>query len=168
MLANPAKLWFINIDLYAAGGNGYRTKMSPWKGTVALSESQHDVVDPTHPCGALDDGVEDWLHVGGRAANDAEHLRCSGLMLKCLTQLRVTFLDLLEQPHVLDGDDRLVGKGFEKRDLLFVERLYLHPPNGNASNRLSFTEQRSSQHGSCFRASPTPPPDIRIVLFALR
>ena len=30
--------------------------------------------------------------------------------------------ELLEQPHVLDGDHRLVGEGFEQRDLLVGER----------------------------------------------
>ena len=39
--------------------------------SVALAESQHHVIDPTNPGGALDDGVEDRLHVRGRAADDA-------------------------------------------------------------------------------------------------
>jgi len=32
-------------------------------------------------------------------------------------KLPVLFLKLLEQPHILNGDDRLVGEGLEKRDL---------------------------------------------------
>ena len=56
--------------------------MSPRNHSCPLAESQHHVIDPTNPCGALDDGVEDRLHVGRRAADDAEHLGCCGLMLQ--------------------------------------------------------------------------------------
>src|SRR5262249_46726402 len=42
--------------------------------------------DPANACGALDDGIKNRLHVGRRAADDAEHLgRCS-LMLQRLPQ----------------------------------------------------------------------------------
>ena len=88
----------------------------------ALVESQHHVIDPTNPGGALDDGVEDRLHVRGRAADDAEHLGRCRLMLQRLAQFRVALLQFLEQPHVLDGDHRLVGEGFEQCDLLVCER----------------------------------------------
>ena len=87
----------------------------------ALVESQHHVIDPTNSRGALDDGVEDRLHVGGRAADDAEHLGGCRLMLQRLAQFRVALAEFLEQAHVFDGDDRLVGECFEKRDLFVGE-----------------------------------------------
>ena len=90
MLAYPAKLWLIDADLDAAAG--YGTKMSPRNHIVALVESQHHVINPTNPCGALDDGVEDRLHVRRRAADDAEHLGRCGLMLQRLSQVMVAFL----------------------------------------------------------------------------
>ena len=37
----------------------------------------------------------------------------------------VARLQLLEEPHVLDRDDRLVGEGLEQRDLLVGERPHL-------------------------------------------
>ena len=40
-------------------------------------------------------------------------------MLQRLTQFCIALLDLFEQPHVLDGDDRLVGEGFEQSDVFF-------------------------------------------------
>ena len=80
MLAHPAKLWFINTDLDAA--NGYGTKMGPRNHTRSLTESQHHVIDPTNPGGALDDSVEHRLHVRRRAADDAEHLGRCRLMLQ--------------------------------------------------------------------------------------
>ena len=96
--------------------------MSPRNHSVPLAESQHHVIDPTNPGGALDDGVEDRLHVRRRAADDAEHLGCCRLMLQSLAQFCVALLEFLEQPHVLDGDHGLVGEGFEKSDLLLGER----------------------------------------------
>ena len=72
----------INTDLDAA--NRYGTKMSPRNHDVPLAESQHHVINPTNPRGALDDGIEDRLHVRGRAADDAEHLGGCGLMLQGL------------------------------------------------------------------------------------
>ena len=95
MLAHPAKLWLINTDLDA--GDGYGTKMSPRNHIVPLAESQHHVIDPANPRGALDDGIEDRLHVRRRAADDAEHLGCRRLMLQRLAQFRVALAEFLEQ-----------------------------------------------------------------------
>ena len=88
--------------------------MSPRNHSVALAESQHHVIDPTNPGGALDDGVEDRLHVRGRAADDAEHLGRRRLMLQGLPQFRIALLKFLEQADVLDGDHRLIGEGFKQ------------------------------------------------------
>ena len=63
MLAHPVPPWLINTHLDAATGYGYGTKMSPRNHIVSVAESQHHVIDPTNPRGALDDGVEDRLHV---------------------------------------------------------------------------------------------------------
>ena len=42
-------------------------------------------------------------------------------MLQRLAQFRVALLDLLEQPHVLDGDDGLVREGLEQLNLFLRE-----------------------------------------------
>ena len=62
----------------------YRTKMGALNHRVALTKSQHHVINAANPCGAFDDGVEHRLHVRGRAADNAEHLGRCGLMLQCL------------------------------------------------------------------------------------
>ena len=103
--------------------------MSPRNHNVPLAESQHHVIDPTNPRGALDDGVKDRLHVRRRAADDAEHLGRCRLMLQGLAQFCIAFLQFFEQPDVLDGDDGLVGEGFEKSDLLIGERTNLRAAN---------------------------------------
>ena len=109
--------------------------MSPRNHSVPLAESQHHVINPTNPRRALDDGVEHRLHVRRRAADDAEHLGRCRLMLQGLAQFRVALLEFLEQPHVLDGDHRLIGEGFEQRDLLVGERTDLRAANKNRPNR---------------------------------
>ena len=112
MLAYPAELWLINTDLDAA--NGYGTKMSTRNHSVSLAESQHHIINPTNPRGALDDGVEDRLHVRRRAADDAEHLGRCRLMLQSLAQFCVALLQFFKQPHVLDRDHGLVSEGLRE------------------------------------------------------
>ena len=88
--------------------------MSPRNHSVPLAQPQHHIIDPTNPRRALDDGVEHRLHVRRRAADDAEHFGRRRLMLQRLAQFCVALLDFFEQPHVLDGDDGLVGEGFQQ------------------------------------------------------
>ena len=65
-----------------------------------------------------DDGVEHRLQLGGRPADDVEHVRRRGLILERFGQLGGPRLDLVEQAHVLDRDDGLVGEGGDELDLL--------------------------------------------------
>src|SRR4029077_19050264 len=95
MLAHPAKPGFIDTHFEAATGYWYGTKMSPRNNSVPLMESQHHVIDPANSGGALDDCIEDRLHVRGRAADDAEHLGRCRLMLQGLPQFGIALLDLL-------------------------------------------------------------------------
>src|SRR5262249_56843914 len=106
MFAHPAKLRLIKTDV-ASSDSGNRSKMSARHEDVRFGKSQQDIVDPTHPCGALHDRVEHRLHIRGRPADDAEHLGCCGLMLQSLAQFCIALLDLFEQADILDGDDRL-------------------------------------------------------------
>ena len=67
--------------------------MSPRNHIVPLVEPQHHVINATNPGGALDDGVEDRLHIRGRTADDAKHLSGRRLMLQGFAQFRVAFLE---------------------------------------------------------------------------
>src|SRR5215472_3081739 len=104
MLAHPTVVWLINRP---HGANGYRTKMSTRNHSVPLAEPQYHVINSTDFCRALDDGIQYRLHVRRRAADDAEHFGCCGLMLQRLAQFCVALLQFLEQPHILDGNDGL-------------------------------------------------------------
>ena len=120
--------------------------MSPRNHSVPFVESQQHVVDPANLRRALDDGIEDRLHVRRRAADDAEHLGRRRLMLQRLAQFGVALLQFFEQPHVLDGDDSLSGKGFEKCDLFVRERTHFRAANLNHANRITFAQQWRSEH----------------------
>ena len=60
----------------------------------------------------------------GRRRDDLQHLRGRGLLLQRLGQLARARLHLVEQPHVLDSDHRLVGEGLDQLDLLVGERTH--------------------------------------------
>jgi hypothetical protein len=49
------------------------------------------------------------------------------LLFECRSQVTVARLQLLEQPDILDRNDRLVGEGLEERDLSVRERSGLAP-----------------------------------------
>ena len=67
-------------------------------------------------------------------------------MLQSFAQLRVALLDFLEQPHVCDRDDCLIGEGLEQSDLFFRERPRLRSTNQNGAKGNTLTEQR---RGKC-------------------
>src|ERR1051325_9188787 len=142
MLAYPAKLGRVDTDLRAA--KRYRPKVSARNNGVFLTKPQHDIVNATYSCSTLHDGIEDRLHVRGRAADDAQHLGCCRLMLQRLAQLGIPLLQLFEQPHVFDRDDCLVGKRFYECDLVSRERFYLAPPHAKPTNRVSIFHEWNS------------------------
>ena len=57
-----------------------------------------------------------------------------------------SLIQFFEQPHVLDGDHGLIGKGFEQLDLLLGERADLGATDMNRSNGTSLAQQRRGKH----------------------
>src|SRR5262245_18588917 len=145
MLAHPVPPWLTNTD--RDPGNGYGTKMRPRKHHLTFAESQHLVIYIANPGGALDDAVEDWRYDCGRAADDAEHFGSCRLVFESLTQFGVTLLNLLKQPHVLDGDDRLIGKNLKKRNLLIGKRSHFRASYENRSDGKTLSQEWRSDHG---------------------
>src|SRR6516165_7048375 len=107
MLTHPAVFWCINRDLDST--TAYGTKMRPHDHSVPIAESQQHIINPTNSGRACDDGIQDWLHVRRRAADDTEHFGCRRLMLQCFAQLCIALLQFLEQSYVLNGYHRLVS-----------------------------------------------------------
>src|SRR5262245_25074553 len=67
-------------------------------------------------------GLEHWLQRGGRAANDAQHLRGRRLLLQGLAEVVRALAQLIQQASVLDGDNGLGGKVRYQLDMLACER----------------------------------------------
>ena len=92
---------------------------------VSFAQPHDAVAGLAEPRRIRQHGLEHRLQLAGRAGDDAEHLRGRGLLLQRLGQLARARLHLVEQPHVLDRDHRLVGEGGDQLDLLLAERLHL-------------------------------------------
>ena len=143
MLAHPAKLWLINTDLDAA--EWVWDQNEPAQPCVPLAESQHHVIDPTNPRGALDDGVEDRLHVRGRAADDAEHLGRCRLMLQRLAQFCVALASSLNSRTFSMAITAWSAKVSEQLDLFVREGTNLRTADIDHPDGNSLAQQRRRQ-----------------------
>src|SRR5262249_46610591 len=76
----------------------------------------------TKPRRVLKECCQYRLKVEGRSADDLEDLCGGSLLIECFSEVAVSGLQLLEQPHVLDRDDGLIPEGLQQRDLVVGER----------------------------------------------
>jgi hypothetical protein len=77
-----------------------------------MAQVEHiHLVCPAETRNRLHQRVEHGLEVNGRTADDLQHLRGRGLLVKRLGEVVGALTQLIEQPCVLDGDDGLVGEG---------------------------------------------------------
>ena len=77
-----------------------------------------------------------------------EDLAGGRLLFERLGQVTVACLQLLEQPDVLDGDDRLVGERRDQRDLLVRERRDFLAIHRDGADGLPLTQHGDGEHGS--------------------
>src|SRR5215475_4822355 len=92
--------------------------------------------------------IKNRLQVKGGAADELEHIGGGGLLLKRFGKIPCSRLHLFKQPNVLDCDHCLVGEGFNKLDLLLVERLWRTTHYQNYSNRRSFSQKWHPQRSA--------------------
>ena len=97
--------------------------------------------------GADGDRLEHRVDVRRGAADHPQDLGGGGLLLQGLGHLPVARLELLEQPRVLDGDRRLVGKGLQERDLPIGERPHLEPVGEEHTEQLAGAEHGDGEDG---------------------
>src|SRR5262245_66577842 len=81
-----------------------------------------------------------------------------------LRERLVPLLQLLEQPHVLDRDDGLVGEGLEKLHLSVAEGSHFSPADRNNPDRLARAEQGRTEYRSL---TPAPCDDAALRVFAI-
>ena len=98
---------------------------------------------------------EHRLQLAGRTRDDLQHLRGRGLLLQRLGKFARARLHLLEQPHILDRDHRLVGEGRNQLDLLVgkwsrrATRDHAMTPIGNPFSQQGHAKGRREMHRSC-------------------
>src|SRR5262249_7372253 len=82
---------------------------------AAVVLEPHDIglLGVAEPLRGLGDGVEHGLDIRGRTRDDVENFADGGLIFQRFSDLARARLHLIEQPHVLDRDHRLVGEGLD-------------------------------------------------------
>jgi len=93
------------------------------------------------PLAALENLLENRRRVGHRTADDLQHFGGGGLPLQRL-------LRLVQQPHVLDRDDRLISEGLEQVDLALRRGTRTRPGNHDGADRGAVLEQRGAEHAA--------------------
>ena len=86
-----------------------------------------------------------WISLG--ELNDTQHLGGRRLLLQRLGEIARARLHLVEQPHVLDRDHRLVGEGGHQLDLPGGERLHRRVCQGQDPDQHAVPHQGNAQHG---------------------
>src|SRR6516165_3734927 len=130
------------------GKSAERPEMRTEHNYVAVAEKDPRVQRFAQTGGIRDDRVQNRLKIARRFADDAQHLCGSGLLLKRLGERSRARLYLVEQPHVLDSDDGLVGEGLDQLDLLVGERLYGIARESDHPDRGSLAHQRYAEQGA--------------------
>src|SRR5262245_36405885 len=88
---------------------------------LAVEPKKGAVPRPAQGYGPLQDCLEYRLNICRRSTDHPQDLTRRSLLLQRLGEVLVAGLELLEQAHVLDGDDGLLGEGLEQRNLFVGE-----------------------------------------------
>src|SRR5262249_7122955 len=97
--------------------------------------------------GTLNDRIKHRLGICRRPGDDVKHLARRSLMFESFGQLARARLYLVEQPHVLDRNYRLVGEGLDQRDLFVGEGLHLQAIGQDHAEQIIPLEHRDRENG---------------------
>jgi hypothetical protein len=107
---------------------------------------------------ASDDRIEHRLRVCLGLSDRAQDLTRRSLLVERRRQLAIAGLQLIEQPHVLDGDHGLMGERLEQSDLPVGEEPDVgvaerdHADRDTFSNK-GYAEERSEAQAPCLLAA---------------
>src|SRR5437867_6345557 len=108
---------------------------------LAIEPPNESLRGGAEPCRVLNQRLQDRVKIEGRTANHLEDFARRRLLVQRLREVRVPRLQLLEQPHVLDSDDRLVGEGLQELRLPTGERTYLAASNRDRPDNRGLADQ---------------------------
>ncbi len=119
----------------------------PPREAIAVNPTDHRHRRVAEPRSVLRDHIQHRLNIRRRAGNHAQDFTRRRLLLQ-------RFLEFLEQPHILNGDNGLVSEGFEQLDLRLGERTHLRA----AKRQLHRTRSPCSRSGvpSIVRCASVP------------
>jgi len=130
-------------DAVATGDNGSLAQGRPMLGVqrrvrhkavdLALAYRDRCDVGPAKPGGGFGHCVQHRLHIGGRAADDVEHVAGRGLVFERFFEVARAGPQFTEQPRVLHRDDRLRRERFQKSNFTVGERPHLPPVGGDVA-----------------------------------
>ena len=101
----------VAIDGLSLPDNRNRPMLRLEQEVVAVSQRDKGIIRPAKLAGAFDNRRENRLDVGRRRGDHVEDLAAAGLVAQRLREIARLSLNFVEQAHVLDSDDRLVGEG---------------------------------------------------------
>src|SRR5262249_49523829 len=97
-------------------------------------------------------GPQDRLEIERRTHGASDFAKGRELLDRA-SEIAGPSFQLFEQPHVLDGDHRLVSEGLEKGNLALCERPELAASHAYHTERRALSQQGHTQLGSMFAAS---------------
>src|SRR5262245_39015379 len=86
--------------------------------------------------------------IARRRADDLEHVGSGGLVLQRLAQIVRSLTQFFEKARILNGDDSLIRKCLDERDLLVAEYLRLKVSDANSADDPVVSHHRSEDGGT--------------------
>src|SRR5688572_5444257 len=127
------------------GSSAFRHRHRPVRShvlkDVTIGAINQNISSIAQPCSSRRDRIEHRLNVRWRTGNYTENFTRGSLLLQRLLQL-------LEQAHVFDGDDSLIGKGLQKLDLRRGERTHVNATRVQQANEITFLVQGNGQESA--------------------
>src|SRR5262249_33402124 len=119
-----------------------------WIGRTIFDPVQQSKFGIAAPSCACQNGLEDWLQLAGRTGDHLQHLGGRGLLLQRFAQIVGALTQLVEEAGILDGDDRLIGKGSHQLDLFRSKWLRHGFRYEDHPYDMSFAQKRDAERGS--------------------
>jgi hypothetical protein len=115
-------------------GEGLRTVERRRLECFSVEKKQMPELGLAQPDGVLKHCIENGFKLAGRGADDAQYICGRRLLLK-------RFAQFVQQPRILNGDNGLVSKDPEKRNLLIRKRINFGTSKLECSDRHSLMQQ---------------------------
>src|SRR6266496_6094382 len=117
---------------------------------VSFAEPQSAIARLAKPRRVCKHGLEHRLQFTRRAADHAEHFGGCRLLFQRLAEFAATRLYFVERTYAFDGDDGLVGEGFEKLDLPVGKASGLGSRHGDRPDRTTVLDHRDRHDAAVF------------------